>query len=412
MRILYLCHRAPYPPDKGDRLRAFHHLRYLAERHHVHLVTLADSRVAASRAAPLADFCAEVEIFARSRVVADGRSALALLGRGSLTHAAFRSRALAARLTELRAEQRFDAVVAYCSSMAPYARMVEAPRLLDLVDVDSAKWSQYSKVSRFPMNRIYAIEARRLRAYESGLHDHFERVVVTTRQELDLLRSICPSVASTVVRIGVDLGYFQEYEPNRAKTPTLVFTGQMDYLPNVDGVVDFAHNVLPRLRQKLPNLRFLVVGRSPSMPVRALERVPGVEVTGEVEDIRPYLAQSWVFVAPLRIAQGVQSKVLEAMAMGVPVVCSSRVFAGLADGEFSDRHHLRVARNHDEFVEATLGLLRSGYQRNKLAEAARGQLERAYSWRSNCRVLDEILMSMLESRRGAPTRAPSLATLG
>jgi len=411
MRILYLCHRAPYPPDKGDRLRAFHHLNHLAERHHVHLVTLADTPLAASRAAPLADICAEVEVFTRNPAVANVRSLLAVLGKGSLTHAAFRSRTLAARLAELAAEQTFDAVVAYCSSMAPYACLFQGvPRLLDLVDVDSAKWSQYSQVARFPMSRIYATEARRLRAYESSLHEHFNRIVVTTRQELDLLRTICPSADTTAVRNGIDLDYFRVDEPQKDKTPTLVFTGQMDYLPNVDGVIDFAHHVLPRVQQKLPDVRFLVVGRSPSTAVRALEKLPGIEVTGEVDDIRPYLARSWVFVAPLRVAQGVQNKVLEAMAVGIPVVCSARVFAGLADGEISGRQHLRVAHDHDQFAEATLELLRDGHLRRSLAEAGRRQLEYSYTWKSNCMLLDEALMTMVKTHRETSPKPSRLAS--
>jgi sugar transferase (PEP-CTERM/EpsH1 system associated) len=390
MTILYLCHRAPYPPDKG--------------------LTFVDDPYSASRAEPLSAICAEVELFRRGPARAALRSALALLGRKPLTHAAFQSGALASRVATLAAEQTFDAVVAYCSSMAPYACLVDGvPRLVDLVDVDSAKWSQYSRVTRFPMRSIYALEASRLRAYEGRLDRHFDRIIVSTRQELDLMRSLCPNAHLVAVRNGIDLDYYRIADTRKDPSPTLVFTGQMDYLPNVDGVVDFAHKALPDLRRKLPDVRFIVVGRSPSAPVRALAKLPGVEVTGEVDDIRPYLARAWVFVAPLRVAQGVQNKVLEAMAVGLPVVSTPKVLAGLADGELNDRLHLRVAHDHDQFVEITLGLLRDGHKRRRLAEAARRQIEHSYSWDSNCLLLEETLVSMVKACGEPSTEAAALA---
>jgi sugar transferase (PEP-CTERM/EpsH1 system associated) len=370
LRILYLCHRVPYPPDKGERIRAFHEIRALSRRHRVSLFTLADSAVTDLR--PLEEMCERVEVFNINRPAAYVRSALSVWRRRPLTLSFFESAELQARLKELARSERFDVAVVYSSAMAPYMDAFPGlPAVLDMVDVDSAKWAQYATFAARPMRPVYAMEARRLQAYEASLAQRFRRVVLVTEGESRTLRSFAPQARPESIPNGVDFEFFRPLDLPKSELPTLVFTGQMDYFANVDGVSHFVHEVFPRLRGRYPGLQFIIVGRSPSAAVRALGEVPGIHVTGAVGDVRPFLSRAWAFVAPLRIAQGVQNKVLEAMASDLPVVCTRRVLAGLADGGFREGRDLLAADTPEEMERAIASLLDDEAERRRLAECAR-----------------------------------------
>lgn len=392
LRLLYLCHRVPYPPDKGDKIRAFNEIRSLSRRHRIHLLTLADSEV--PDLSPLEQMCERVEVFPVQRSVGYLRAALGILTPRPLTLAFFDSGDLRQRAEELARNERFDLVVVYCSAMAPYAEpFIEAgtPAVLDMVDVDSAKWAQYARYATLPMRPVYALEARRLREYEASLAGRFERIVLATGNETRLLKELAPEAKAATVPNGVDLDFFRPLDLPRSPHPTLVFTGQMDYFANVDGMVHFSREVFPRLRLRFPDLELLIVGRSPAPAVRALDELPGVHVTGAVGDVRPFLARAWAFVAPLRIAQGVQNKVLEAMAMNVPVVCTDKVFAGLSEGGFRHGRDLLAASTDQGLEESLASLLGDAQARAHLAESARRRLSLAYRWTSNMDRFEEIL---------------------
>jgi sugar transferase (PEP-CTERM/EpsH1 system associated) len=315
---------------------------------------------------------------------------------------------MARRVTALVGEKRFDAVVAYSSSTAPYAELATGvPRMLDMVDVDSAKWAQYARFVTPPLRPVYALEARRLRAYEAATGQSFARVVLATDHEASDFRSFAPEASAVAIPNGIDLQYFRPLDLPKAKRPTLIFTGQMDYFANVDGICHFAATVLPRLRRRFPELELLVVGRSPAHRVRALSDLPGVHVTGAVGDVRPFLARAWVFVAPLRIARGVQNKVLEAMASDLPVVCSDRVHAGLSEGGFESGRDLLSSPDDAGFEQAVTALLEDAELRRRMAVAARERLEIGYRWSTNLRRFEDLL---LEVAAGLPTAAAA-ATL-
>ena len=392
LRLLYLCHRVPYPPDKGDKIRAFNEIRALSRRHRVHLLTLADSEV--PDLSPLEALCERVEVFPIQRSGAYVRAALGVLSPRPLTLSFFDSVELRRRAEELARNERFDLVVVYSSSMAQYAEpFTEAgvPAVLDMVDVDSAKWGQYSQFAALPMRPIYALESRRLQEYEASLADRFERIVLATGNETRLLKGFAPDAKAATVPNGVDLEYFRPLDLPRTPHPTLVFTGQMDYFANVDGMVHFARNILPRLRERFADLELLIVGRSPARAVRALDELPGVHVTGAVGDVRPFLARAWAFVAPLRIAQGVQNKVLEAMAMNLPVVCTDKVFAGLSEGGFRHGRDLLAASTDQGMVDCVATLIEDARAREHLAECARQRLVISYRWTANMDRFEEIL---------------------
>ncbi len=357
LRILYLCHRLPYPPDKGEKIRAFHEIRALAERHQVTLLTLSDADPLPDLA-PLEAMCERVEVFPISRGGSYLRAAMGALHPRPLSLSFFESKEMAARVRELARRERFDVAVVYCSSMAPYAALApDVPALLDMVDVDSAKWAQYARFAPIPLRPVYALEARRLRRYEASLAGRFQRVVLATGNETRLYKTNAPTARAETVLNGVDVDFFQPLDLPKAAKPTLVFTGQMDYFANVDGVVHFARQVFPRLRRRHPEAELLIVGRAPVAAVRDLGELPGVQVTGAVGDVRPFLARAWAFVAPLRIAQGVQNKVLEAIASNLPVACTERVLAGLADGGFRGGRDLLAAASDEEMERAVATLI-------------------------------------------------------
>lgn len=400
LRVLYVSHCLPHPPDKGDRIRAYHQIRALSRRHRVHLLALSDDP--SPRFGALAEMCEHVEVFPFSRAGGKARSLLGTLGKRPLTLAFFHSRALKARIAALAAERRFDVAVAYSSGVAPYVEMLpDTHRVLDMVDVDSAKWAQYARFAPMLKRPIYALEARRLRAYEAEVSRRFDRVVLATANEQAQLLAFAPDARVTTIPNGVDFDFFRPFDLPKSKHPTLVFTGQMDYFANVDGIVHFARAVMPRLRARLPELELLVVGRSPSADVRALGELPGVHVTGAVGDVRPFLARAWGFVAPLRIAQGVQNKVLEAMASELPVVATDRVLAGLAEGRFRAGEDLLAADDDDEMEEAVFTLATDAGLRARLAASARRRLDAAYDWEDNLRRFEQLL----EQVAGEPEQA-------
>lgn len=409
LELLYLCHRVPYPPDKGERIRAFHQVRSLAARHRVSLLSLTDGPV--PDLGPLQELCKRVEVYPVDRRSGYLRSAGALFRPGEpLTLSFFDSPELRARLASLVADERFDAAIVYSSAMAPYLdAFPRLPAILDMVDVDSAKWAQYSRFAPWPLRPVYALEARRLRAYEAALARRFPRVVLATGGEVRQLHAFAPEARAVAVPNGVDLDFFRPFHLPKAEHPTLVFTGQMDYFANVDGVVHFARRIFPRLRRRFPNLEFLIVGRSPNGRVRALGDLPGVTVTGAVGDVRPFLTRAWVFVAPLRIAQGIQNKVLEAMASRLPVVCTERVHAGLAEGGFLHQRDLLAAADDREMERWTGALLEDAELRSSLARSAWQRLASVYRWEESMARFEDLLAEVTgrPSARSKEVRSPA-----
>ena len=404
LRVLYLCHRVPYPPDKGEKIRAYHQIRALSERHRVSVLALCDGPV--PDLAPLAAMCERVEVFPLSRPASYARAALGAWRPRPLSLSFFESREMAERVRELARRERFDVAVVYCSSMAPYAALApEVPAVLDMVDVDSAKWAQYARFAPLPLRPVYALEARRLRRYEASLAGRFQRIAFATGNETRLYKASAPAAKAVTLLNGVDVDFFQPLDLPKASKPTLVFTGQMDYFANVDGVTHFAREVFPRLRQRFPEIELLIVGRSPVAAVRDLGELPGVQVTGAVGDVRPFLARAWVFVAPLRIAQGVQNKVLEAMASNLPVVCSERVLAGVADGGFRSGRDLLAAGTDAadaEMEHAVATLIGDAELRQRLAANARQRLLATYRWGASLDRLEELVGAASRPPAGSP----------
>lgn len=336
--LLFLCHRLPFPPNKGEKIRAYHALQFLRRHFRVHLGSFLDDEDDARHAHQLAAGCAS-SCFIRMPPHWARLSVLsALLRDEALSLPYFRHAALQRWVNKTLAEQRIDACLAYSGPMAQYLP-TGAPhgplwRVLDLVDVDSEKWHGYADRRPWPISVLYRREGRLLLEFERQAAAEFDRVMLVSPAEADLFKRRAPESADKVdyYSNGVDSAYFAPLPAHPSpfgKARALVFTGAMDYEPNIEAVGWFAERVLPQLRTQHTELEFHIVGSRPAASVRALQRLPGVKVSGTVPDVRPYLQHAALVVAPLRMARGIQNKVLEAMSMRKTVVASPQALEGI-----------------------------------------------------------------------------------
>jgi len=335
-QVLFLAHRIPWPPDRGDRIRSWHLLRALSARGDVHLGCLVEDVAEAARAGAIADVTASRCMTPRKGSI--GWAGIrALITRQPVSVAAFRSWRLKRWVRQTLATRQIDAIFVFSGQMAQFVPADFRGRVvMDFVDVDSAKFADYAAVMRpGPVRAIHAREARVLAAYEERFARRADLSLLVTPEERDLfVAGLGDPTGITVEALGngIDAAYFSPAaampEPGLS-TPQIVFTGQMDYAPNVAAVAMFAREVMPLILARYPGAGFAIVGRAPTAEVRALEGVFGTRVTGEVTDVRPWLAGADVVVAPLLIARGVQNKVLEAMAMARPVVLTPAAATGI-----------------------------------------------------------------------------------
>jgi sugar transferase (PEP-CTERM/EpsH1 system associated) len=303
----------------------------MAARHEVDVFTLADDAGDLAYQETLAGYCHKLTVARVHPKMARLRSLWFLPTQQPLTVPYFYSARLQAEVQRALLRRSYDRIFVYCSAMAQYVESAgQIPMVTDLVDVDSDKWTQYATFTRFPFSAIYRREGRYLRGYERRVCARSSCVVVTTEREAALVRQISPTTHVQVVPNGVDTAYFDPaVVPQDRTVPTVIFTGDMSYFPNQQAVNYFARKVLPLIRVSHSEAQFLIVGRNPSRDVLRLQRIHGVEVTGFVPDVRTYLAKAHVAVAPFTIAAGIQNKILEAMAYGLPVVATSRTAQGL-----------------------------------------------------------------------------------
>jgi sugar transferase (PEP-CTERM/EpsH1 system associated) len=399
MNVLMLTHRLPYAPNRGDRTRAYHMLRYLAARYRVHLVSLVHDDEEASRVADLQDIAASVSVARCNRLAGVARGIIALAGRRPLTHALLDSGDLQHVVDEIVSRHPPDVVLAYGSGMARLALappLANTPLVVDLVDVDSEKWRQYASVTRPPLRWIYSREARCLGSFEARLARTAFATVVVNDRERRALQVLAPGAAAAVVSPnGVDL---RSLAPPVAPAAgeRIIFCGVMNYRPNVEGMTWFLHDVWPKIRAVRPAATLEIVGAAPGRKLRALaQKAGGVQVTGTVGDVRPYLWRSSVFVAPLRIARGVQNKVLEAAAAGLPGVITPAVNDGLP---LDICRACVVADNPKSFASAIVDLLaQTPAARRRMTEAI--DFERL-AWHRQLAPLSELLEKAAESRFG------------
>lgn len=396
-QILFLAHRVPYPPDRGDKVRSYNVLRHLARHGDVHLAAFADDAADLGHDAALRALCKSHVVSWRGK--SRPRSVLEALATGRpASLSAFRSGEMQRHVTRLLAERRYDAIYVYSGQMAQYVP-VGYDFVMDFVDMDSAKFMAYSQNATAPTRWILRREARLLRRFESAVAKRAKASLFVSKAEADLFVSETQADKVYAIENGIDTATFDPaagFERPTHEAPMIVFTGQMDYRPNIEAVTWFADAVLPMVRQRMPNACFAIVGRQPSSTVRTLTSRPGVIVTGAVADVRGWLAAADVVVAPLKIARGIQNKVLEAMAMARPVVASPAAAEGIDhDGT------IHVGRDAAEQAEAIVALMTDPTGAATLGRAARAQVVARYGWDGQLAQLAPILGIELAQGTGA-----------
>ncbi len=393
--LVFVSQRIPYPPNKGDKVRSWNLLSRLAEEYRVHLASFVDDPADWQYERVLRDRCASCLLRPLRPLAARLRSLPALAGREPLTCRYFRDRRLAAWLDDLAARLKPDKVFVFSSGVAGYVmgpRWDGARRVVDMVDVDSDKWRQYAAAKSGPGRWVYGREARTLAEFERRASAAFDATLFVSEAEAALFRSRSPATADRVhvVGNGVDCAFFDpsigHADPYPAGVLPLVFTGAMDYWPNVDAVIWFAERVLPRITARLPNAVLFIVGANPDRRVQALDARTVITVTGRVADVRPYIAHAGAVVAPLQVARGVQNKVLEGMAMARPVVASPMAVEGLDAVPGRD---LLIAEDPDEYADTVLDILAGGHP--DLGGRARNRVLGSYSWRTSFEKVRDLL---------------------
>lgn len=389
MEILFLAHRVPFPPDRGDKIRSFHVLRHLAARARVHLVAFADDP---RDLAPPPEFRALLgECMVVERSKPRWRAGIEALASGRpLSLAAFDDARVHEAVARIVRERGIDRVYAFSGQMAQYLP-ADVPAVMDFVDADSAKFAAFAEDARGVLGWMYRREARLLGMYERAVTARVEASLFVSAEEAALVPG------ARALENGIDTGFF---DPATAFVPVIgqgrliVFTGQMDYKPNIDAVIAFARDVLPRVRERHPAARFAIVGRAPVREVRALAGET-VIVTGEVPDVRGWLAAADVVVAPLALARGIQNKVLEAMAMERPVVASPAAAEGIDHAET-----IRVAAGA-AMGETVIALLDDAEEARMLGQAARARVRARYAWEACLAPLDAMMGLSAPARAAA-----------
>ncbi len=383
--LLFLAHRVPYPPDRGDKIRSYNILKHLAQRHRVHLAAFADDEADFDAAQSLNDLVATCHIERRTRSRGTA-AAIALATRSAASVTAFASRGMSGFVDRILADEPIDRVYVFSGQMAQYAP-TDRPFVMDFVDMDSEKFAAYVRNARPPMRWMWQREAHRLFHFERETAHRAVVSLFVSEAEAALFRErtgMSPECVQ-VLENGIDLESYRPEIHVRDATPLIVFTGQMDYPPNIEAAAGFAREAMPLIRADHPSARFAIVGRKPDPFLSSLGE--GVEVTGEVPDVRPWLTKADVVVAPLRIARGIQNKVLEAMAMSRPVVASPQAFEGI-DAE--PGRDLMVAAPEAQ-AAAVSALLADPARAEAIGTAARARMEARYAWDARLAPLDAML---------------------
>ncbi|MEA2739218.1 MAG: hypothetical protein QOH05_2525 [Acetobacteraceae bacterium] len=400
--LLFLAQRLPYPPTKGEKIRAFHDLKYLAQWYDIHLGCLIDDPDDLRYVDTLRPMCRDIHVARIDRRVARLTCLRGLLTNEALSVTYFRDRGLANWVRGVVGTVRPAVTFVYSSNMAPY--ILDLPRtgtrVVDLVDVDSEKWRAFAETTKGPMRLVYRREWRKVAALERRIARECDLSAFVSNAEAGLFARQHPDRASCIrgVSNGVDARYFDPaldhpavYDTTR---PNYVFTGTMDYPPNADAVIWFANEILPLIRRVVPAAQFHVVGSNPTAEVLRLARREGVFVSGRVADVRPYIAHATASVAPMRIARGIQNKVLEAMAMARPVVLTAGALEGIEADPASD---VILADSAEAFAAACCRLATSADGR-AIGAAARTRILRDYDWDVTLRRFDDVLRPERVSR--------------
>ena len=398
LRVLFLTHRLPYPPNRGDRIRAYHLLRVIAGSAEVSLLSLVHSDEEERQARHLQALATvtTVRIPRTSNLIS---AAMALPGRQPLTHVLLNSPEVGRAIREMVGMRSPDVVLAYCSGMAQYLYtppLAGLPAVLDMVDLDSEKWQALSRTANWPMHSIYRREALRLQAFEKVATDTAAATTVVNERERTAVLSINPDAAVRVISNGIDAAHFRSLK-SPSDTSNVVFCGVFNYRPNEMGAIWLAKEVWPLVRRRVPSATLTLVGMDPTRNVRQLAADRSITVTGAVPDVRPYLWRSAVAAAPLAVSRGIQNKVLEALAAGLPSVVTPSVAAGLPAAVLPG---CEIASTPTEFANSLTDLLNAA-PADRCYRAHAACLD-TLTWDSQLMPMVDLLRSVTRSESATP----------
>ncbi len=402
MNILFLCHRIPYPPNKGDKIRSFNEIKYLSKKHNTSLVFLIDNENDKKYIDELKKYCETIDYDVIHPKWQKIKSLPYLLFKQPISIPYFYSQKLQKVIDNRLSTVDFDVIFAFSSPMAEYVfnskvKISKKTKLImDFVDVDSDKWRMYSEHTAFPKSLVYKNEWKGLMSYEKKIGKKFDMNIFVTDTEVELFKSFATDVKAVSVPNGVDYSFFNAVRSEAGSKKAhynILFTGAMDYFPNEDGVLYFYRKIWPLIKMKTPQSKFYIVGSNPSKKVK---RISGsdkdVIVTGQVSDIRKYMYKADVFVAPLRMARGVQNKVLEALASGLPVVATPQAVNGLS---CNGNGYLFIEDSDSAFAERTIQ-----FASTRLGDEALQKrelfLKERHNWELNMALLEKVIVGNTE----------------
>jgi sugar transferase (PEP-CTERM/EpsH1 system associated) len=392
MKILFVCHRFPFPPSRGGKIRPFNVIQHLSRQHEVTVASMARSADEAEDGKGLAEHCHKYLMETVTPVAQGLRMVARLPTPVPSSMGYFYSPRLARRIRAEMRETDFDLIFVHCSSVAQYVSNVRGiTKILDFGDMDSQKWLGYSGFFGFPKSQGYWLERIKLQREEIRLAEAFDFCTCTTRAELETLDGYGTGARSGWFPNGVDLEYFtpeeRPYDPNN-----ICFVGRMDYFPNQQCMREFCALTWPLIRAARAEATLTIVGASPSQEMKKLGELPGVTVTGTVPDVRPHVRRAAVNVATLKIARGTQNKILESLAMGVPVVASEIAAGGV---DVVPGEHMLTADTPREIADQVLRLLNDPAERHRMSRAGRTRMESNHSWDASLRKLDGLIEECL-----------------
>jgi len=390
-KILYLCHRIPYPPNKGDKIRSFNEIKFLSENNTIDLITLADDPGDLKYVKNLKKYCRQVKVFPLNKNFAKIKGFLSLITGQSISQGYFYQKRFQNMFNRWTSSEKYDVLIGFSSPMAEYVfksenkiQKIAKTLVMDFCDLDSDKWNQYALKTTFPLNIIYKKEAVRLLQFEKKINKIFTKSIFVSHKEAELFVKYHPEAKDIqIISNGVDYHYF---DPDKIKisqsfpSPMLVFSGAMDYYANIDGVTWLAKEILPEIKKKIPKIKFYIVGSNPGPVVKALEKDASIIVTGFVRDIREYYKAADLCIIPLRIARGVQNKVLEGMAMGKAVISTSPAVQGINP---EVKYALEIEDDPQKFAGKTVDFLNNKHRRKQLGSKARDFVLQHHNWKKN-----------------------------
>ncbi len=387
MKIGVLLSRFPYPLEKGDKLRAFHQLKELAKNNEIYLCCISDNDVKSSHFKQLEPYCKEIIVIKLSRLnILKNLIKGLLFSKLPLQVAYFFKKSAKKTIVHFFRSNQVHHIYCQLIRVSEYVKdMHDIPKTLDYMDVLSKGMERRIKKSKAYLRPFVRIEANRLKKYEHFIFNSFENKTIISEQDRDLIIH-AKNKSIEIIRNGVDLTYFS---PRKRETKfDLVFTGNMSYPPNVDGVVFLVEEVLPELWKKSPSISLVVAGASPSAKVQKLAQ-KNVTVTGWVDDIREYYASSKVFIAPMQIGTGLQNKLLEAMAMQTPCITSTLANNAL---KATDRENIIIANSEAEYVTSILELLENHTLATSIAKKGHDFVQHNYDWKSTTNQLEKLFL--------------------